>query len=375
MKRLAAMILAAALLAVNAVSAGEGENHKSGENGIHAGVTIILGKLEEPIEWTVLEVKDGKALVISKYGLFTVGYGESRQDTTWESSKLRAWLNDGFLRWDFSDEERNAILVTAVKNGPDQGYSGWDTGGGNDTEDKVFLLSYAEANRYFGVTPEDRGNVKARVRPTGRAVNASKTGDALSEDGMPAASWWLRSPGHNLSHVAVVGMEGELDEVGVGSMIICTRPAMWLDINAEAVRAGIWNPEEDQESETSEIRMLYRGRPTTLTVRECGFSTENQMEYSVTLEGIDVLEAARKGNLSELIPFRAAIGWEDGSLMESTSYGISYTGEPITILRFESGDGTPVREPDYFLITEKNLDFSQGWRYVISDSLFRRAGQ
>ena len=381
MKRIAAMILAAALLTVCAVSAGEGEIRKPAADEIHAGVSIILGRYaDEAIEWTVLEVQGGKALVISRYGLNTMSYGESRKDTMWESSKLRTWLNDGFLRWGFSKEERDAILVTAVENGPDQGYSGWDTDGGNDTEDQVFLLSYAEANRYFGVTPEDRENIRARVRPTGMAVRSAKTGDSPAGDGMPAAAWWLRSPGHSASYAAAVGMDGALEDVGVGSMITCVRPAMWLNINAEAVRAGIWNPEEaetggDPDAGSDEIKMLYRGYPTALTVRECAFSKENHTAYSVTLEGIDVLEAARKGSLSELIPFKAAIAWEDGSVMESTSYGISYTGEPITILRFESGDGTSVREPDYFLITEKGKDFSQGWRYEISEKVFRRAEQ
>ena len=36
-----------------------------------------------------------------------------------------------------------AILTVALDSGRKQGY--WDTGSGKDTQDRVFLLSYAEA--------------------------------------------------------------------------------------------------------------------------------------------------------------------------------------------------------------------------------------
>ena len=72
-----------------------------------------------------------------------------RKKFCWENSNLREWLNNDFLNTAFSAEKQNAVLQTEVDNGKDQGYDGFKTDGGNDTQDKVFLLSYAEAWKCF----------------------------------------------------------------------------------------------------------------------------------------------------------------------------------------------------------------------------------
>jgi hypothetical protein len=82
---------------------------------------------QTPIEWIVLEVKDGKALLLSKYGLDTKLYcGESfntllrynglYEGITWERSSLREWLNKEFLIAAFSEVERRAIQNSKVDN-------------------------------------------------------------------------------------------------------------------------------------------------------------------------------------------------------------------------------------------------------------------
>ncbi|MDY6017558.1 MAG: TIR domain-containing protein, partial [Oscillospiraceae bacterium] len=52
---------------------------------------------KEHIEWLVLEVKDGKALVISKYALDCKQYNTNYTDVTWEACTLRRWLNNDFI--------------------------------------------------------------------------------------------------------------------------------------------------------------------------------------------------------------------------------------------------------------------------------------
>ena len=52
---------------------------------------------KEKIEWLVLEVKDGKALVISKYALDCKPYNTSSTNVTWETCSLRNWLNNDFI--------------------------------------------------------------------------------------------------------------------------------------------------------------------------------------------------------------------------------------------------------------------------------------
>lgn len=119
-----------------------------------------------PIEWLVLARDGNKALLISRYWLDAQPYNTDHTSVTWETCTLRTWLNVTFYNKAFSSDEQAAILTTSVDNGKNQGYSKWSTSGGNNTEDKVFLLSYAEANKYFGVTYDNISNTKSRVAPT-----------------------------------------------------------------------------------------------------------------------------------------------------------------------------------------------------------------
>ena len=98
----------------------------------------------EEIEWVVLDVQDGKALLLSKYGLEAKPYNTEYTDVTWETCTLRAWLNSDFLNKAFSTEEQSAILTTTVDNSSSQGYNDLISIDGNNTQDKIFLLSYAE---------------------------------------------------------------------------------------------------------------------------------------------------------------------------------------------------------------------------------------
>ena len=73
------------------------------DDGISVGDHIMFGNYpqnngndSEPVEWRVLEIKDGKALVISEYLLEPKAYNIELSDVTWENSSLRKWLNGDF---------------------------------------------------------------------------------------------------------------------------------------------------------------------------------------------------------------------------------------------------------------------------------------
>lgn len=94
-----------------------------------------------PIEWLVLARDGNKALLISRYGLDAQKYNTINTGVTWEKCTLRTWLNNAFYNKAFNSAEQTAILITNVDNSKNQCYSGWSTSGGNNTQDKVFLLS------------------------------------------------------------------------------------------------------------------------------------------------------------------------------------------------------------------------------------------
>lgn len=183
-----------------------------------------------PIEWLVLARDGNKALLISCYALDAQPYNKDYTSVTWETCTLRTWLNSTFYNKAFSSAEQAAILTTNVDNSKNQCYSGWNTSGGNNTQDKVFLLSYAEANKYFGVTHDTTSNTKSRVAPTAYAIAQGAAADSV--DGNAAGWWWLRSPGHDQSRAALVYPVGSLYFRNVSLASGSVRPALWVNIEA-----------------------------------------------------------------------------------------------------------------------------------------------
>ena len=177
---------------------------------------------KENIEWLVLEVKDGKALVISKYALDCKPYNTSRTDVTWETCTLRKWLNNDFLDSAFSADEKAMIPTVTVSADENPGYS---TNPGKATQDQVFLLSVPEANKYFS------SDSARQCKPTDYAV--ANGVDVNSSNGN--CEWWLRSPGLYQDRAALVDDDGDVYENG--SVVyryydLAVRPALWIDLNS-----------------------------------------------------------------------------------------------------------------------------------------------
>ena len=208
---------------------------------LKAGDTVTFGCYEqdnrkgngkEPIEWLVLDIDTAghKALLISLYGLDTQPYHYTHRSVTWEQCSLRKWLNSDFLNTAFTRPEQYVIMVTQVRNASDQGY--WNISGGNNTLDKLFLLSYAEANRYSDVALKYETNASSRVTPTAYA----KARGAAVNTGTASGPWWLRSPGNRGDHAASVATNGSLQTTSVSSASICVRPAMWVNLQSGIIQ-------------------------------------------------------------------------------------------------------------------------------------------
>lgn len=191
-----------------------------------------------PIEWLVLARNGNNALLISRYALDAQPYNKDHTSVTWETCTLRTWLNGTFYNKAFSSAEQAAILTTNVDNSKNQCYSGWSTSGGNNTQDKVFLLSYAEANKYFGVeywkNNEAKVNLQSRVAPTAYAIaQGADTSSSKTADGTDAGWWWLRSPAYNTYRVAMVSSDGSLNGSRVDDDSGSVRPALWVNVETD----------------------------------------------------------------------------------------------------------------------------------------------
>lgn len=198
------------------------------ERSVGIGQTIRFGSYEqdnntsngkEKIEWIVLAKEGNKILITSKYGLDAKPYNTEYKAVTWETCSLRKWLNDSFLNNAFSEEERSRISVTRITAEKNPEY---DTDPGRDTEDKVFLLSIQEAEKYFS---SDQQMV---TYPTAYAIaqGAYECDDSF-------CGWWLRSPGYDSNIAADAYHGGGVNRRGydVDDDDDAIRPALWIELN------------------------------------------------------------------------------------------------------------------------------------------------
>ena len=178
---------------------------------------------KEPIEWLVLDViKDDKALLISRYALDCKQYHHTTwidtPDITWEQCDLRKWLNSEFINNAFSREVQEQIQLSEIVNNANPSYG---TTGGNNTVDKIFLLSIDEVNKYFHSDKERECKATKYAIENNAYVN--NNGNCY---------WWLRSPGNGQNYASYVNGGGDVISYGyfVNSDNNALRVALWVNL-------------------------------------------------------------------------------------------------------------------------------------------------
>lgn len=183
-----------------------------------------LSNGKEDIEWIILAHEDNKVLLISRYAIDCRQYNDREESVMWETSPLRRWLNETFIDDAFNSRERariRSINAPAAKNPQ------YDNNPGNDTTDRVFLLSIDEANGYFA------SNEGRKCAPTKYAVSrGAYSTDKYKKDGKDTCTWWLRTPGAYTYYAATVSHDGSVSNVGSRAYGIdcAVRPAIWIDL-------------------------------------------------------------------------------------------------------------------------------------------------
>lgn len=210
---------------------------------------------KEPIKWRVLYVNGNNAFLLADKCLDVMQYNYSLSYISWENCTLRSWLNgytsdynldekdyenNNFVNTAFSQVEKNAILDTNVVNEEHYLYG---TDGGNDTVDKIFVLSLNEIlNESYGflddVTKYDKAKdgVATQYMADGGTFHES-FGDRMKAD--KSHYWWLRTPGDDLRR-AVRIYSGKVRVEGEAIVLSATgvRPALHLDLS----QADVWKP-------------------------------------------------------------------------------------------------------------------------------------
>ena len=185
--------------------------------------------------WIVLARDEaGEMLLVASrlLAIMPMKYHHERANVTWEDSSIRKYLNTTFLN-KFSAKEQEEIIEKKHINHATPFY---DTPGGNATDEKIFLLSLEEIVKYLG----DSGQLSKKSWPRENDNDLSKPclindeydnlHSAINEFG-EKYHYWLRSPGRDASHAAIVREDGTIDLGGEPvDTLAGIRPAMWVKL-------------------------------------------------------------------------------------------------------------------------------------------------
>ena len=200
----------------------------------------------ELIKWRVLNRNGNDAFLLADVALDDQKYNTNYEDVTWETSSMRSWLNGygasvnqtktdysrkNFIDSAFTSTQKNAIKTTNVVNNNNIDYG---TAGGNNTLDKVFLLSESEVYNTdtaagYGFAKDYSTYDEARKSRCSTYAYAMGT---YSDYGN--IWWWLRSPGDSSSSAAGVDYDGWVIRYGtnVHSSVGGVRPALHLNLSS-----------------------------------------------------------------------------------------------------------------------------------------------
>lgn len=195
------------------------------------------------MEWVILDIKDGKALIIvrdvldnRRYSENGVFFQKNGPWVKWHNSDIRQWLNEEFIKEAFNEQEQACIITSIVDNLKN---SKCEFGGSEPTQDKLFLLSETEFREYF----KEENTILYSERKATHWYDGER-----SEVG---TEWWLRTDGTWFDQPTYVDDDGNIvyegthyRETGIG-----VRPAMWIDLsNAEKYirEIEITYPKEDE---------------------------------------------------------------------------------------------------------------------------------
>lgn len=256
------------------IQKGDAVSSQDGEKGYYNwpdSVTYHYFKYE-PIRWRVLSAEGNRALLLSDIVLDNQHYQVEKEgigglillSTTWEKSCLRSWMNGynssfnsserdygsrNFIDSAFTDREKAAVMDTPVTTGANSKYN---TSGGADTTDKVFLLSEqevcgTEAAQKYGFASDAGTYDEARGAKSSTYTKAmGLSWDVQSQKYAANSMWWLRTRGEGKSKFMYVGNWGKPVLEGFGSdYYFGVRPALYINLSAvspESIRlAGTVN--------------------------------------------------------------------------------------------------------------------------------------
>ncbi|MBP1047333.1 hypothetical protein I6N96_13700 [Enterococcus sp. BWM-S5] len=192
--------------------------------------------------WRVLAVKEQSILLMTEEIIEQREYHDTPEDITWADCALRKYLNDAFYN-SFTEADKVRIIPTSNKNSNNEWY---DSIGGEDTQDHIFLLSIEETVcQYFGDSSKLLYNPSKKQRYwfQRKDENNPKREAYFNNRGW---WWWLRSPGRGNRRAVYIHGDGNIGIQGNGTFKYSSntlhpisgdnrggvRPALWLKLES-----------------------------------------------------------------------------------------------------------------------------------------------
>ena len=236
------------------------------------GDLVCIGNFEtfpgnnktEPIFWRVIDKKDGKLFILSEKVIDNYAFNNKREEsdtTTWETSTLRSFLNGDFLTTCFTEDEQKMIQTTHLTNeacneelhaywgdlhdlfedGVNKTYSEINKQNqkdGNETDDKIFVLSVKELMHYFPLGSEKPTAGDGVSYPFTEFVRtpemiakiteaAEDNGDGFYDRETLGGAYLTRTLSDSRNQVVYVSGDGQFFQYYNFSPLFL-RPAMWI---------------------------------------------------------------------------------------------------------------------------------------------------
>ena len=289
----------------------------------------------EPIKWRVLNTDGKEAFLLADVALDDQKYNTDFTNVTWETCSMRKWLNKQFINTAFSLGEKNAIPVKRIVNKDNIRYG---TKGGENTSDKVFLLSESEVwntEEAIGYGFSDDYEINDEARTSNFSTYAYAMGIEQSFefyfDG--AINWWLRSPGSYNGSAEIVCDDSTVGTSGgrVNYVTNGVRPALHLNLSSTQVYSyagtvssdgtidevaydeGRWDDEDyeykDYTDYDSEISSFMNNKGTRNTIQY--LCINENFPNSIYVYKNDATFASNVAMVVSDMMYRGMDGWRD----------------------------------------------------------------
>lgn len=223
---------------------------------LNVGQTLTFGRYYqsntcdlEDIKWIVLDKNEDDYLIISKYALDIKAFANEKAYASWRSSSIRQWLNEEFLNTAFTPEEQQLINTKQIFCDAAQSCPACTVAVSSPTKDKVFLLSYHEAAKYF---PSKEKRIAQGTPYTGILARqiAQQTSSHAHITSSNRCKWLLRTNGPFNYFVSFVSESGNMDVNSGVKARKMIRPAMWISANAPDNLSNNQTPVSNAETAT-----------------------------------------------------------------------------------------------------------------------------